>query len=206
MSTIHRLLIVLALLALALLPAGPRAAAPPVVGDREPDVVFLPTPQAAVEKMLEVARVTEKDIVYDLGCGDGRIVRTAARKYKCKAFGFDIDPDRIKDCEARKAKENKEVQERITFKKQNIFDSTFDISEATVVTLYLLPDLNVKLIPKLKTLKDGCRIVSHAFDMKGVTPDKGYPITVKATTDRDDKTECAIYLWTTPLKLEKEKD
>lgn len=188
------------LLTLAVLPA----AAPPVVGDREPDVVFLPTPQGTVEKMLEVAKVTENDIVYDLGCGDGRIVLTAARKYKCKAFGFDIDPVRIKDCEARKAKENKEVQQLVNFKKKDILDSDFDLGEATVVTLYLLPDLNEKLIPKLKKLKPGCRIVSHAFDMRGVMPEKGYPITVKAKNDRGDERECEVFLWTTPLKLEKD--
>src|SRR5262245_52898618 len=76
----------------------------------EPDVIFVPTPQEVVDKMLETAKVTKDDVVYDLGCGDGRIVCTAARKYGCKAVGFDIDPDRIKDSEANKAKEKKDVQ------------------------------------------------------------------------------------------------
>jgi SAM-dependent methyltransferase len=166
----------------------------------EPDVVFVPTPQEVVDKMLEVSKVTDKDIVYDLGCGDGRIVCSAAKKYKAKSFGFDIDPDRIKDSEASKAKLDKDIQKLVTFKKQDIFK--LDLSEATVVTLYLLPDLNVKLIPQLKKLKKGSRIVSHAFDMKGVTPDKGYPIKVKTK----DGLEHDVYLWTTPLQFEKEKD
>ena len=111
--------------------------------------------------------------------------------------------ERIKDCANSKAKLDKEAQKLVTFKKQDIFDKDFDISEATVVTLYLLPSLNVKLIPKLKTLKEGCRIVSHDFDMEGVTPEKGYPITVKAKRDNGDEAESKVYLWTTPLKLTK---
>jgi precorrin-6B methylase 2 len=164
----------------------------------EPDVVFVPTPQEVVEKMLEVAKVTKDDVVYDLGCGDARIPCTAAKKYKCKATGFDIDPERIKDSEATKAKLDKDIQKLVTIKKQDIFK--VDLSDATVITLYLLPDLNVKLIPQLKKLKKGSRIVSHAFDMKGVTPDKGYPIKVKTK----DGLEHDVYLWTTPLKFEKE--
>src|SRR5918995_562278 len=97
----------------------------------EVDVTYVPTPQAVVEKMLEVAKVTKKDIVYDLGCGDGRIVCTAAKKYGCKALGFDIDPERIKDCAASKAKLGKDEQKLVSFKKQDIFDKDFDISEAT---------------------------------------------------------------------------
>ena len=165
----------------------------------EPDVVFVPTPQKVVDKMLEVAKVTKKDVVYDLGCGDGRIVCTAAKRYKCKAYGYDIDPDRIKDSEATKAKLDKDIQKLVTFEKRDVFK--IDLSPASVVTLYLLPSLNVKLIPQLKKLKAGSRIVSHAFDMKGVTPDEGYPIKVK-----DGDLDYDVYRWTTPLKLEKEKE
>jgi SAM-dependent methyltransferase len=165
--------------------------------ERKPDVIYWPTPQEVVDKMLEVAKVTKSDVVYDLGCGDGRIPCTAAKKYKCKAYGYDIDPERIKDSEKSKAKLDKDIQKLVTFKKQDIFD--LDLSPASVVTLYLLPDLNVKLIPQLKKLKDGSRIVSHAFDMRGVTPDKGYPIRVK---DKEGF-ERTVYMWTTPLKLEK---
>jgi SAM-dependent methyltransferase len=167
--------------------------------DKEPDVIYVPTPQEVVDKMLEVAKVTEKDVVYDLGCGDGRIVCTAAKKYKAKSFGFDVDPRRIAESEASKAKLDKDIQKLVKFEKKDIF--TLDLSEATVVTLYLLPDLNVKLIPQLKKLKKGARIVSHAFDMKGVTPEKGYPITVKK-----DGLEHEVYLWTVPLKIEEKKE
>jgi precorrin-6B methylase 2 len=160
----------------------------------EPDVIFVPTPQEVVEKMLELAKVTSKDVVYDLGCGDGRIVLTAARKYGCKAVGFDVDPERIKDCKANYAKEKEEVQKLVKFERKDIFKQ--DLSPASVITLYLLPDLNVKLVPQLKKLKPGSRIVSHAFDMRGYKPDQ--KITVKTKDDREHD----IYLWTIPLKAE----
>jgi SAM-dependent methyltransferase len=168
----------------------------------ETDVIYLPTPQTVVEKMLEVAKVTKKDMVYDLGCGDARIPLTAARKYGCKAKGFDIDPARIKDSMANWKKEKKEVQDLVKITKQNIFDDAFDISEANVVTLYLLPQLNVRLVPKLKKLKPGSRIVSHAFDMRGYKPDsqKSY----KLKDDDGEEREFEIYLWTIPLKPQKD--
>jgi precorrin-6B methylase 2 len=165
---------------------------------KEPDVIFVPTPQEVVDKMLEVAKVTKDDVVYDLGCGDGRIVCTAAKTYKCKAIGFDIDPDRIKDSEATKAKLDKDIQSLVTIEKKDIFK--VDLSKASVVTLYLLPDLNVKLIPQLKKMKAGSRIVSHAFDMRGVTPEQ--KLVVKTKDDREHD----VYLWKIPLKFEKEKE
>ena len=166
--------------------------------DREPDVIFLPTPQEVVEKMLETAGVKKTDIVYDLGCGDGRIVITAARKYGCKAKGFDINPKRIEECTDALKKEEKETQKLVTFKRADIFKT--DLAEATVVTLYLLPELNVRLVPQLNKLKKGTRIVSHAFDMRGYKPDK--EIVVKTKDDGDKK----IYLWTIPLNKEKAAD
>jgi uncharacterized protein (TIGR03000 family) len=163
---------------------------------RTPDVVFVPTPMGAVEKMLEMAEVKKTDIVYDLGCGDGRIPVTAAKKYGCKAWGFDIDPQRIKESLAN-VKKNK-VENLVTIEQKDIF--TLDLSKATVITLYLLPSLNVKLIPQLEKCKPGTRIVSHDFDMRGVKPKKVETITAK----RDDGTEkqCTIYLWVTPLERE----
>ena len=163
--------------------------------DKEPDVIFVPTPQEVVDKMLELAKVTKDDVVYDLGCGDGRIVCTAAR-IGAKATGYDVDPQRIKESLANKGKEKDDIQKLINFEKKDIF--TLDLSKASVVTLYLLPELNVKLIPQLDKLKPGSRIVSHAFDMRGVKPDK--TVTVKTKDDR----EHTVYLWTTPLKKEKE--
>jgi len=159
---------------------------------REPDVIYVPTPQKVVDKMLELAKVTKDDVVYDLGCGDGRIVVTAAKKYGCKAFGFDIDPKRIKEAKAN-VKKNK-VGDLAKIEQKDIFE--LDLSKANVVTLYLLPSLNVKLIPQLEKLKPGSRIVSHDFDMEGVTPDKRIEF-------QADNSSHTIYLWTTPLKKEK---
>ena len=115
--------------------------------DREPDVIFLPTPQEVVEKMLETANVKKTDVVYDLGCGDGRIVITAAKKYGCKAKGFDIAKKRIEECKENLAKEDAKVQKLVTFERADIFET--DLTGASVVTLYLLPELNVKLVPQL---------------------------------------------------------
>ena len=152
-----------------------------------PDVIYVPTPQDVVDKMLELAQVTKDDVVYDLGCGDGRIVVTAAKKYGCKAYGFDIDPRRIK--ESQENVEKNEVGDLVTIEQKDIF--TLDLSKANVVTLYLLPSLNVKLIPQLEKLKPGSRIVSHDFDMRGVTPDQVVNNIEYGHT---------VYLWTTPLK------
>src|SRR5262249_23370970 len=143
--------------------AGPAEAA-----TRRPDVIYLPTPQEVVDRMLDLAAVTKDDVVYDLGCGDGRIVVTAARKYGCKAVGFDIDPKRVEESLAN-VRRNK-VDKLVEIRQEDIFK--LDLSKASVVTLYLLPKLNVKLIPQLKKMKDGSRIVSHSFAMSGVKPDK----------------------------------
>jgi len=158
---------------------------------REPDVVFVPTPQDVVEKMLELVNVQSDDLLYDLGCGDGRIVVTAAKKYGCKAIGYDIDPERIKESLENVA--DNQVEDLVTIEQKDIF--TLDLSQANVVTLYLLPSLNVKLIPQLEKLKPGSRIVSHDFAMKGVKPDK-----VLTLISNEDQAEHKVYLWTTPLK------
>ena len=164
---------------------------------RRPDVIFVPTPQEVVDKMLELAQVKKTDLVYDLGCGDGRIVVTAAKKYGCRAVGFDIDPERIEES-LENVKKN-QVEKLVKIQEQDIFK--LDLSPANVITLYLLPDLNVKLIPQLEKLKPGSRIVSHDFRMRGVKPDK----TVEVTTD-DNGRKHKVFLWTTPLKKrEKEK-
>ena len=160
--------------------------------DQAPDVEFIPTPQDVVEKMLELAKVKKADLVYDLGCGDGRIVVTAAKRYGCKAVGYDIDPQRVKESLENVEKNN--VGHLVRIQQKNIF--TLDLSKADVITLYLLPELNVKLIPQLEKLKPGSRIVSHDFEMEGVKPDK----VITVTSNDDDEHE--IYLWTTPLKKE----
>lgn len=163
--------------------------------DRRPDVIYVPTPHEVVAKMLELADVKKDDVLFDLGCGDARIPITASRKFGCKTMGFDIDPDRIKDSNENLKKEKKEVQDLVKIEKKDIF--TLDLSKANVITLYLLPDLNVKLIPQLEKLKPGSRIVSHDFDMRGVKPDK--VVEVEGPSRKH-----TIYLWTVPLKKEKE--
>ena len=159
------------------------------------DVPFVPTPHDVVEKMLELASVTKDNLLYDLGCGDGRIVVAAAKKYGCRAVGFDIDPRRIKESLENVAK-NK-VGHLAKIEQRNIFH--VDLSQANVVTMYLLPDVNRKLIPQLRKLKPGSRIVSHSFAIKGVKPDK-----VVRFKSKEDKWQHTIYLWTAPLPEEKQ--
>ncbi|HEY0846965.1 MAG TPA: methyltransferase domain-containing protein [Noviherbaspirillum sp.] len=129
---------------------------------RRPDVPYVPTPPVVVEKMLDIAQVSKGDVVYDLGCGDGRIVITAAKERGARGVGIDLNPARI-----REAKENAAtagVEDKVKFMVGDLFQS--DFSEASVVTLYLLPDVNRALRPILwKQLKVGTRVVSHDFDM-----------------------------------------
>jgi SAM-dependent methyltransferase len=161
--------------------------------ERKPDVIFVPTPQEVVDKMLELAEVKKGETVYDLGCGDGRIVVTAAKKFGAKGVGYDIDPDRIKD--SLKTVKDAKVEDSVKIEQKDIF--TLDLSDANVITLYLLPSLNVKLVPQLKKLKDGSRIVSHDFDMKGYKPKKVVEVDVKGGRKH------TVYLWVTPLEEEK---
>ena len=158
------------------------------------DVVYVPTPHDVVQQMLQMAQVKKEDLLYELGCGDGRIMVAAARKYGCKAVGYDIDPQRIKESQENIRKYK--VEQLAKVENADVFK--LDLCPASVVTLYLLPELNVRLIPQLEKLKPGSRIVSHDFDMKGVTPDK-----VLTMTSKEDNVEHTIYLWTTPLKKEK---
>jgi ubiquinone/menaquinone biosynthesis C-methylase UbiE len=147
------------------------------------DVPYVPTRQTVVDAMLKMANVTKGDIHYDLGCGDGRIVISAAKKGAI-ATGVDIDPQRIK--EAKDNAKTAGVSDKVTFIEGNLFD--LDFSKATVLTLYLLPSVNMKLRPKiLNELKPGTRIVSHAFDMGDWEPEK--KIVVDGST---------IYFWTVP--------
>ncbi len=142
--------------------AGGEVTWEPPIPARAPDVPYVPTRQDVVEEMLRMAAVTPQDVVYDLGCGDGRIVITAARKFGARAVGVDIMPDRI--AEARYNARAAKVEDRVTFRVENLFDT--DVSAATVVTLYLLPEVNVSLRPKLqRQLRPGARVVSHDFDM-----------------------------------------
>lgn len=155
---------------------------PPV----QKDVPYVPTRQNVVEAMLNLAKVQKGDVVYDLGCGDGRIVITSAKLYGTTGVGVDIDPERIKEANENAKKEN--VAEKVKFIEGDLFKQ--DFSKASVVTLYLLPEVNMKLRPiLLKQLKPGTRIVSHAFDMGDWKPEQ--------TIQVDSST---LYLWTVPKK------
>ena len=147
------------------------------------DVPYVPTPQDVVDRMLALAKVGKDDVVYDLGCGDGRIVVTAASRYGARGVGIDINPVRIGEAKAN-AKKAK-VDGRVDLRVANLFDT--DMSAATVVTLYLLPDVNVRLRPQLwRQLRVGSRVVSHAFDMGPEWPPE----------QTADVTGRAIYMWT----------
>jgi SAM-dependent methyltransferase len=151
---------------------------------RAPDVPYVPTPDEVVQTMLKLADVKKSDLVYDLGCGDGRIVITAAKQYGAHGVGVDINPDRIR--EARLNAKQAGVEALVKFVEGDLFDA--DIKDASVVTLYLLPSINLKLRPKLwHDLKPGTRVVSHAFDMGDWQPAK-----------RDEADGRSVYFWTIP--------
>jgi SAM-dependent methyltransferase len=165
----------------ALAASGRAAAQAPA---RTPDVVYVPTPQEVVDTMLKVAKVGKNDVLYDLGCGDGRIVITAARRFGARGVGIDIDPERIRDANANAKSAG--VTGRVSFKQADLFET--DFSEATVVSLYLLPSLNLKLRPKLwSDLKPGTRIVSHDFDMGDWEPRERIAVGSRM-----------VYFWTIP--------
>jgi tRNA G37 N-methylase Trm5 len=148
--------------------AAPAAKPAPTRG---PDVVFVPTPQEVVDEMLRVAEVGPNDVLYDLGSGDGRIPITAAKRFGTRGVGYDIDPQRIK--EARENAQKEGVTDKVTFIHGDIFElSPQELGKASVISLYLLPELNLKLRPTLWQLKPGTRIVSHAFDMGDWKPEK----------------------------------
>ncbi|WP_432710988.1 SAM-dependent methyltransferase [Pedobacter sp.] len=149
------------------------------------DVPYVPTRPPVVEAMLKLANLKKGDVLYDLGCGDGRIVVKAAKDYGVTGVGFDIDPERISEANAN-AKEAG-VSNRVKFVNADLFET--DLNKATVITMYLLPSVNMKLRPKILALKPGTRIVSHAFDMGDWQPDK--------TEVVDGAT---IYYWTVPAK------
>jgi len=154
---------------------------------RSPDVIYVPTPPEVVQAMLKLAKAGPNDVVYDLGSGDGRIPIAAVQTFKAKsAVGIDIDPQRIKEANENAARNG--LTGKVEFRQGDLFEA--DIKDATVVTLYLLPSLNVKLRPRLmEQLRPGTRIVSHDFDMGDWKPEE--------TISVDGKT---VYVWTIPPK------
>ncbi|HYE85523.1 MAG TPA: class I SAM-dependent methyltransferase [Vicinamibacterales bacterium] len=182
----NRLLALAVTLVVVGLPGATSAFAQTAAPTRRPDVIFVPTPEPVVEAMLQLAGVTKNDVVFDLGCGDGRIPVTAAKKYGARGVCIDIDPQRIKEATENVEKNN--VGNLVRVVHADLFEQ--DLSSASVVTLYLLPSLNVKLMPKLmKECKPGTRIVSQSFDMGDWKPEK--------EVDVDGR---KVYYWTIPKK------
>src|SRR5207244_10558288 len=162
----------------------------PHVGQEGKDVIWVPTPQALVDKMLDMAKVTPKDYVIDLGSGDGRTVITAAKR-GARTLGIEYNPDMVELSKRNAAKAG--VTDKANFVKADLFES--DFSQATVITMFLLPDINLKLRPKILDLKPGTRIVSNSFTMGDWTADE-------TTTATDDcSSYCTAYLWIVPAKV-----
>ena len=160
---------------------------------RIPDVMFIPTPPDVVQEILKLAKVRKGDVVYDLGCGDGRIVVAAAKRYGCRAVGIDIDPLRVE--EARQRVRDNHVEHLVEIRQGNLFD--VQLKDATVITLYLSTKYNTRLLPQLNQTKPGTRVVSHLFGIKGVKADKSVEVTSKA-----DRHKHKLLLWKTPLKAQ----
>ena len=175
------------------------AIAPPLVPlawAAEPSVPYVPTPQDVVERMLQIARVGPTDYVIDLGSGDGRIVVTAAKQYGARGFGVDLNPERIKESNENARKHG--VTDKVAFYQRNLFET--DLSQATVITMYLLPRVNMELRPKLLQLKPGTRLVSHDFSMEDWKPD------TQVTMDAPGKFggsggKSDIFFWVVPAKV-----
>jgi SAM-dependent methyltransferase len=155
------------------------------------DAPFVKTPMEIVERMFEIAEVKKSDLVYDLGCGDGRIVIAAAKKFGCRAVGIEKVPELAQLARENAAKND--VQDLVAIEQKNIF--ACDISQADVVTLYLLPWMNRRLIPQLEKLKPGARIISHDWDLGEIPPEKAIRI-----FSPEDGHNHVIYLWIAPLR------
>jgi len=184
---LSRLLVALVLALAAALSVASTVAKPLKPLEKEPEVPYVPTHERVVDEMLKVANVKKGDVLYDLGSGDGRIVITAAKRFGTRGVGVDIDPVRVK--EARENAVKAGVTDRVKFLQQDLFET--DIREATVVTLYLLPEVNLRLRPKLLSdLKPGTRVVSHNYDMGDWMPLKTLSIRVPE--------EHTIYYWVVP--------
>jgi len=170
----------------------PLRVAMPDSADSIPDVVFIPTPPDVVATMLELAAVQQRDVVYDLGCGDGRIVVAAAKQYGCRAVGFDIDPRRVE--QSRQKVDVNRVRNLVSIENRDLFE--VDLRPASVVTLYLSPQFNARLISHFHQLNPGSRIVSHQFEIRGVKSDK-----IVQVASKDDGRTHTVFLWITPLKV-----
>lgn len=165
---------------------------PPLpAGQRLPTAIFVPTPQDVVAKMLEMAQLSKDDVLADLGSGDGRILIEAAKQYKCRAIGIELDEDLVALSKARSSESN--VNALVTIKTADMFET--DLSDVSVVTAYVYRDMLQRLIPQFKKLKPGSRIVTHQFDIPGFKPAK----TLKFDS-QETGAEHTLYLWTIPLQ------
>jgi len=165
-------------------------------GAAEPTVPYVPTPQVVVERMLEIAKVGPQDYLIDLGSGDGRIVVTAAKQRGARGFGVDLNPVRIEESIENAARAG--VSDRVTFQQRNLFET--NLSDATVITMYLLPRVNLELRPKLLELKPGTRVVSHDFSMDDWKPDASVDMDVKEKYGSEPGSS-SIYFWVVPARV-----
>ena len=156
-----------------------------------PDVVYVGTPYDVVSEMLHMARVNKDDLVVDLGCGDARILVLAAQKYGSRGIGYDIDPDMVRA--SRRNLEKNNVENLVQIIQADIF--TVDISKADVLQIYLLPEMNLRLLQQLETLKPRSRLVFHNYDLEGFVPDRKTEV-----VSSEDNSVHTLYLYTTPLK------
>ncbi len=156
-----------------------------------PDVVYVGTPYDVVARMLKMARPKKDEVIYDLGCGDGRMVVMAAKRYGCRGIGYDIDPERV--AAALRNVESNGVASLVRIVEADLF--TADFSSADVLSLYLLPDINQKLLPKFRKLKPGARLVFHDYGLEGIVPDESVRV-----VSNEDNAGHTIFLYTTPLK------
>ncbi len=191
----HRKLRILPALAVIGASLALGAVAPGDEGDpgwmRTPDVVYVGTPYDVVSTMLRMAGVKKQDVVYDLGCGDGRMLVLAAQKYGCRAVGYDIDPVRVRESRENVARNG--VGSLVEIIQEDIFK--VDLAEATVLPVYLLPEMNRRLLPQLEKLKPGSRIVCHDYGLDGIIPDE-----TRTVISNEDNASHILMLYTTPLR------
>jgi len=175
-----------------LLAAGVRGDGTPRAAPAQvPDVVYVGTPYDVVARMLKMARPNKDEVIYDLGCGDGRMVVMAAKRYGCRGIGYDIDPERV--AAALRNVASNGVASLVRIVQADLFSA--DFSSADVLSLYLLPDINQKLLPKFRKLKPGARLVFHDYGLEGVVPDESVRV-----ISNEDNAGHTIFLYTTPLK------
>lgn len=161
------------------------------------EVHFVPTPPPVAEKMLELAELAAGDVVLDLGCGDGRLVIGAAKQFGCRGRGYDIDPELIEECKRNAMQAG--VQDLVEFHVQDIYE--LDISDATVLLLYLLPEMNLRLLPQMQTMADNARVVTHDFEVPGVGIEREVRVEDKTGPKHMHMTH-RVFLYRAPLLLD----